>query len=359
MKKPIGKIKIFLGGYINYSNAQNLNCLALAKHLDKEKFEVYTLEIFSGDITIDLIKGVKLFNVFWPHRLSKYLAYLWGIINSDVVYLPKREIVGWNRFWLGIFKKNSFSTAEIILNEKAIAKAVKLFGNVEEVRCSYQCWNKLYSITKFMRKYNSLELGIKSEEKILYLGVELHSFLNMEKKVDRLENVVFIGNDLLRKGLDDVITLAEEFKMLTFHIIGSGNGLVDMQVIITEQKIKNVSYYGGLPHSKMIPIIKNMDLHLFPSRSEGFPKVTLEAAAAGVPSLVYSDYGASEWITDHKDGFVVDTFDEMKETIEELLNNPKLLQLTAKNAIEMAKRFDWKVRVKDWEDVIVKLVINS
>ena len=33
------KIKVFLGGYVNCTNAQNLNCRALAKYLDKDKFE--------------------------------------------------------------------------------------------------------------------------------------------------------------------------------------------------------------------------------------------------------------------------------------------------------------------------------
>ncbi len=33
------KIKVFLGGYVNFTNAQNLNCRALAKYLNKDKFE--------------------------------------------------------------------------------------------------------------------------------------------------------------------------------------------------------------------------------------------------------------------------------------------------------------------------------
>ena len=41
----------------------------------------------------------------------------------------------------------------------------------------------------------------------------------------------------------------------------------------------------------MSELLKDMQLHIFPSRSEGFPKVILETACAGVPSLVYADYG--------------------------------------------------------------------
>ena len=35
----MNRIKVFLGGYINYTNAQNLNCRAIAEHLNKDKFE--------------------------------------------------------------------------------------------------------------------------------------------------------------------------------------------------------------------------------------------------------------------------------------------------------------------------------
>ena len=48
------KKKIFLGAYLNYTNAQNLNCLALAKYLDKEKFEVYALTTHFGTSNKDI-----------------------------------------------------------------------------------------------------------------------------------------------------------------------------------------------------------------------------------------------------------------------------------------------------------------
>ena len=44
----MGKIKVFLGGYINYTNAQNINCRGVAEHLDKNNFQVYTLTTHLG-----------------------------------------------------------------------------------------------------------------------------------------------------------------------------------------------------------------------------------------------------------------------------------------------------------------------
>ena len=106
-------------------------------------------------------------------------------------------------------------------------------------------------------------------------------------------------------------------------------------------------------HAQIAELLNEMDLHIFPSRSEGFPKVTLETAAMGVPSVVYGDYGASEWITiSGKNGFVVDTIDEIEAVVKNLQQHPNSLILWAKEAIKLAKSFDWKVLVKDWEKVI-------
>ena len=61
------KVKIFLGGYINYTNAQNLNCRALAIYLDKDKFEIFTLVAHFGEKEQF---EVNTFNCFRPFHIS-------------------------------------------------------------------------------------------------------------------------------------------------------------------------------------------------------------------------------------------------------------------------------------------------
>jgi glycosyltransferase involved in cell wall biosynthesis len=82
----------------------------------------------------------------------------------------------------------------------------------------------------------------------------------------------------------------------------------------------------------------------------------LECAAAGVPCIVYGDYGADEWITTGKDGYVVNTFDEAKAVIEDLIANPNKVLELSKNAIDLGKKFDWKVVIKEWENEIDKII---
>ncbi|WP_456452335.1 hypothetical protein, partial [Hydrogenimonas sp.] len=120
-------IRVFLGGYINSTNAQNLNCLALARHLDRKRFRVGALHLYSGDLPLDgeLVKKIRLFRTFRPHRFSRYLAYWRGIFWADVVYLPKGEICGWNLFWIRLLGKKSFRTVEGIYGEEMLAQLLR------------------------------------------------------------------------------------------------------------------------------------------------------------------------------------------------------------------------------------------
>ena len=105
----------------------------------------------------------------------------------------------------------------------------------------------------------------------------------------------------------------------------------------------------------MDAIFSSSDLLFLPSKSEGFPKVILEAASAGIPSVVHDSYGASDWMDNKKNGFVVSTFKQVPELVNEILENPTLLQEVSKNTQELAHRFDWKNIINDWENVIVDL----
>lgn len=352
------KIKIFLGGYINSSNAQNLNCLALSNYLDRYKFEIRTMSVYSGNLSIDesLNKEIKIFNCFKPFKFSRKIGYLWGIFNSDVVYLPKNEDVRWNKFLIKLFNKKSFKTVEGIFDEKNLESALSHHKNYDEFINSFKFFDKIFSITLFLKEYNLQHHSIVSDDNILYLGSDIKTFLNEDKKISSLKNVVFIGRLLKRKGVFDLIELANKYKNIQFNLVGEGEDQDKIKKFINENSMKNIKLYGKLNHEKMSLLLKNMDLHIFPSRSEGFPKVTLETAASGVPSIVYNDYGASEWITHKKDGFIVNTLDEISDIIQILLNEPNLLQECSKNSIELAKTFDWKVLVKEWEEEIIKIM---
>ena len=84
------KKKVFLGAYVNYLNAQNINCRSIATHLDKSKYEIKTLFLSDcEDIKLSQVKKIKVSSS--SHRFSIFYAFLKGLIWADVAYLPKHQ----------------------------------------------------------------------------------------------------------------------------------------------------------------------------------------------------------------------------------------------------------------------------
>lgn len=350
------KIKVFLGGYVNFLNAQNINCRALSEHLNKEKFEVWTIlswyqnaKDFEREPDVHYIKNIR------PRTLLGWLPYFIGIMRADVAFLPKREYVPFCHFVAKISGCKLFTTVEGVISGTNYEKLMKTRYGLDAYRLFEP---NVYGITRFIANQMHRDYSIPCQEKVLYLGVEAHKFANNRSQGNRmLGNIIFIGNNIQYKGIEDVLLAAEAFPQVKFHCVG-GHQMRDglLEEYIERHNLKNVTYHGLLDHSQLSALLADMDLMFFPSRSEGFPKVMLETACAGVPTLCYGDYGADEWITTGKDGHVVNTFDEAKDVIQKLIDQPQHLLELSHNAIELGKRFDWKVLAKEWEEEIERIV---
>ena len=335
------KIKVFLGGYINYTNAQNLNCRAIAEHLNKDKFEIYALKVHFGD---NKKYTAKSFNCFKPFHITQHFAFLWGILHCDVAYLPKHiDTPVWVLKLAKWLKKPIFTTIEGI---DTINRLISDYNSIDKVINQFKYFNKIYPITYQILNHNK---SITLENNLLLLGVNVSDFLHYNK--EKLSSIVFIGGLTEGKRAYEFCALARLYPNLQFHMIGDGT---DGKTLI-QTASKNVIFHGRLNHKEMDAVLSNSDLLFLPSISEGFPKVILEAASAGVPSVVYDSYGASDWMDNKKNGFVVSTFKQVEELVNELLENPALLHEVSSNTQELAYRFDWKNIINDWKNVIIDL----
>ncbi len=351
------RIKIFLGGYVNSINAQNLNCRALALHLDKDCYDVGVMTYPGATLPMgtefDHVKKFSLpCKLYRPLRWVRYITYLRGLLWCDVAYLPKGDIYHFTQRVSRLLGKKTFTTVEGVMDKETYEGMISLCGSDQEIRQCYNGFDRTFAITQYMSETNKRLLGIKSDG-VLYLGVDSDAFKIERKSCVGLKNIITIGSDLKRKRVDEFIELSRRFPDLSFHIVGGNPAFAEE---LDAMHLSNVTYHGRLNHADLAQLLATMDLHVFPSRSEGFPKVTLETAAAGVPTVVYGDYGASEWITPGKDGFVVDSFDEIVGIVSELKKHPARLTLISSAAVRLAESFDWGVLVKDWENAIDHLV---
>lgn len=346
------KKKIFLAGLINVINAQNLNCLSLARHLDKKIFDIFTLE----DASKESLKGTKDINVFRchkPFKIQYIFGLLWGILRCDIIYFPKHQSTPVFCLRIArILKRKVFTTIEGNMCNIRFPNMIDNFGGKENMVNYFRFIPNIFGITGHI--INNANCGVILKKEILYLGVDTQDFT--PKKINKkLENIIFIGSLIARKRVHKIIDLSRIFKNIKFHIIGGGS-LNKLSVGSNDiESLSNVKFYGNLMPYQIQDILTKMQLLFLPSKSEGFPKVILEAAASGVPSIVYANYGAYEWIDNNTNGFVVTDFKDVVNKIDELLEDPGLLQINSSGAIELSRRFDWEVLVKDWEQKILSL----
>ena len=347
----MSKIKVFLGGYINYTNAQNLNCRDVARFLDKEKFDVFTLSLYSGNLSKIKINGVRIFNCFYPYRVSVYFGYFWGIWNADVVYLPKNDHLIFNSFILRVLNKQCFMSVESVYNDEYISFARKKNISPFTKILSFAYADRLYPITKFIGKFVSEKYDLEIEEDVLHLGCDVIAFEN-NKEIFELKNILMIGNALNEKGVFEYLYLADKFKDLSFHIVGSGHDLDNKEKLF--EKYSNVIYHAVLDHSELNQLFLQIDLHILLSKTEGFPKVVIEAASAKIPSILYSHYGASDWLLSGQDCFIIDNVNQAVEKLQFLQENPMELDKLSKRAYYSSRKFSWEKRIKHWERIIIK-----
>jgi glycosyltransferase involved in cell wall biosynthesis len=92
---------------------------------------------------------------------------------------------------------------------------------------------------------------------------------------------------------------------------------------------KHVHYHGRVPRGKFLHELRNSDVFLLPSRSEGCPVSLLEAMSFGVVPIVSDGLGAMRWVVQNGlDGYVCrldNWLDDSSACLEQLKSNPALL----------------------------------
>lgn len=111
------------------------------------------------------------------------------------------------------------------------------------------------------------------------------------------------------KHLDELIlamqVLHEKKLPATLTIYGTGSEQNALQKLVEKDGLHDIVHFAGLS-KQLKEDLKDFDLYLSASYSEGFGLTYLEALGRGVPVLSYANYyGAQELVIDGKNGYVV------------------------------------------------------
>jgi glycosyltransferase involved in cell wall biosynthesis len=121
---------------------------------------------------------------------------------------------------------------------------------------------------------------------------------------------------------------------------------------------ENVVFTGNLPTGELIKLYQNAYVYTFTSPEEDFGLGPIEAAACGVPSVVWDNAGPKETVIHGRTGFRASPYSvkELASFHRLLLENPVLRDEMGERAYEYSrKKFTWKKHVDILEDFLLKV----
>lgn len=331
------KIKLLLGAYIDSVNAQDINCYNIAKYIDKDKFEVHVLT-HGGNVNIPSVICHSISNGRVFKNIEKYLTM--KKIDADVYYLPRVEKV--DILFAKRSKKTITSSVEI---QTVYADEIyKRFFN--EYISGYFC------ISGFLNDLNIDKWG--KSVPVLYLGVSAE-YENIHRK--SLKNIIWIGSVVQRKRPELLIQLAEHFRNLNFILVGDGELLEEIKSKTKE--MTNIFFTGKIDNSSVLEWLKKSDLLVMTSEREGLPKVVLEAASKGVPSVYINEYYKIDYIENGINGYEVSDINSMIRVIDLLANNNDMYMFCSQHASKLAQKYHWNILIKQYEDFFIDTFISE
>jgi phosphatidylinositol alpha 1,6-mannosyltransferase len=135
-----------------------------------------------------------------------------------------------------------------------------------------------------------------------------------------------IEQELRKKGQND----------FEFVVVGEG-----IELGWLRENMRNAMFTGVLTGEELSRAFANMDVFAFPSETDTFGLVVLEAMASGVPAIVSSGGGPKYTVQHGKNGFIAPNLLEFVNIIEGLLKQRDLLASYRIAAREFAVGTSW------------------
>jgi len=200
-------------------------------------------------------------------------------------------------------------------------------------------------------KQEMVGLGVPPEKvHVVYSGVNLKLYDSIGEPKKEGESIVFVGNLLPHKGVEDLIfafqNVKKKFPEVVLNIVGSGPMLNSLKVQVSKLRLKgSVFFYGRVSERKKIRLIKTSKCLVLPSIMESFGLVFLEAMACKKPVIAYDIPAARETILDGDNGFLVPQKDRscLSDTIAEVLCNASKARAMGRRGRRLVEReFTWQ-----------------
>ena len=365
----MSKLRILVPRFLDRDNhnAQNLNAKALLSRFSSEDLSWIGAHYGEPDPAVRKNPRIELTQL-WRRRLWLLRMWLLYLQQADALFYPgigAVDIAGVR--WRNRFHPRTpiIATLEGLAGTEARERDLSDWAG-HPVYCSrvdektmsrldriLDRADQIIAISPFLAKMGCRLYGDKFT--VLPLGIDTSLFYPPTLKVKRRLRVISAGTLLARKRPNMLFSMAEKFPQADFIWYGDGPLRHALIEETQSRNLVNVNFPGGLSHAKLADEFRQADLFVMPSKSEGVPKVTQEAAACGLPVILFGHYEAPS-VIDGENGYVVWSDEEFIDRTSLLINSPETSAAMGERGASMSKEWSWDFVAPQWESMILRMI---
>jgi glycogen synthase len=341
--------KVFVVGLYTYSYGQN-------DYETDEGVKVWRLRYGSKKIIPANHKWVKYFPLFmkrWLNGANVFDKFV-GFINELIIKekIDVIEIPDWNDF-------TSFIGQKVVWPNFGIPLILKSHGSYtyfahemgtrvyrkrnETDKTLFRRADAHISVSEYTAKKNAQIFNIQKQIKVLHNSIPIPELKKLVREDGR---VIFMGSLFVKKGIFQLIKawniVNEKFPSFELYVFGKGEQ-EPLKALLNQKAVNSVHFMGHVSRNLLFNELAKASLAVFPSYSETFGLVCIEAMSLGCPVIYTKRSCGPEIVTNLKTGVLVnpDNVEEIAYAIIELMKNNKLRVKLAENAREdVIKRFN-------------------
>tara|TARA_R110000868_G_scaffold1211_7_gene9441 strand:+ start:12256 stop:13488 length:1233 start_codon:yes stop_codon:yes gene_type:complete len=203
--------------------------------------------------------------------------------------------------------------------------------------------------------------GIPGNMKIWARGIDTERFNPSKRDMEWRRSVGFADDDIvvtfvsrlvwekeLRTFIDSVKRLQTSNPKVRALVVGNGQAEEE-----AKQLLPSAHFTGFAKGEELARAYASSDIFMFPSHTETFGNVTLEAMASGLPCIVADAIGSKSLVDDGINGFLA-----KKESVDDFTHQLEKIVLDSEKRIEMGKKSREMAMGYQWDSINSGLVEN-
>lgn len=162
------------------------------------------------------------------------------------------------------------------------------------------------------------------------------------------------GTDIV---LEALVRLQRRFPGARLDVVGDGSFLGELQSRAKALRIEEkVTFHGKVQPKRVLELLRDAHVFCYPTESEGFPKVVLEALASGLP-VITTRVSVLPKLINESCGVLIDqpTASHLAAAVETVGSDPRRYRRMSENAIAVARSYS----LESWRDSIGNILRRS